>query len=197
MIAPFCAKTSGSRLRSESASRQRGPTEFAPFRVSAEAFDPIPVLEALADGGVDFVVIGGIAGGAHGSAYPTYDIDLMYARDRENLERLAAVLRELGATLRGAPPDVPFLLDAKTLEAGGNFTFATRFGPVDVFAYPSGAPPYDRVRAEALTIDVGGRAVRVASLDHLIAMKEAAARNKDKLMATEYRELADEQRGQS
>lgn len=32
----------------------------------------------------------------------------------------------------------------------------------------------------------------VASLDHLIAMKEAAGRTKDKLMATEYRMLADE-----
>jgi predicted nucleotidyltransferase len=165
--------------------------------VSAEVFDPIPVLEALADGGVDFVVIGGIAGGAHGSAYPTYDVDVMYSRDRENLERLAAVLRELGATLRNAPGDIPFLLDAKTLEAGGNFTFTTRYGPVDILAYAEGAPPYERVRAEAPTIDVGGRTVRVASLDHLIAMKEAAARNKDKLMATEYRELADEQRGQS
>jgi hypothetical protein len=103
--------------------------------VSAEVFDPIPVLEALADGGVDFVVIGGIAGGAHGSAYPTYDVDVMYSRDRENLERLAAVLRELGATLRGAPRGIPFLLDAKTLEAGGNFTFATRYGPLDIFAY--------------------------------------------------------------
>jgi hypothetical protein len=165
--------------------------------VSAESFDPIPVLEALADGGVDFVVIGGIAGGAHGSAYPTYDVDVMYARDGENLDRLAAVLRELGAKLRGAPPDVAFLLDAKTLEAGGNFTFTTRYGPLDILAYPSGAPPYERVLEEAASIDIGGRLVRVASLDHLIAMKEAAARTKDKLMATEYRELADEQRGQS
>jgi hypothetical protein len=162
--------------------------------VSAEAFDPIPIIEALADADVDFVVIGGVAGGAHGSAYPTYDLDVMYARDAPNLERLATVLSKLGATPRGAPPGVPFLLDAKTLDAGGNFTFATRFGAVDIFAHPSGAPPYERVRAEAPTIDVGGRRVRVASLDHLIAMKEAAGREKDKLMATEYRELADEHR---
>lgn len=162
--------------------------------MSAEAFDPIPVLEALADSKVDFVVIGGVAGGAHGSAYPTYDVDVMYARNRENLERLATALRDFGATLRGAPAELPFILDASTLEAGGNVTFSTRFGPVDILAYPTGAPPYERVRDEAATIDVGGRTVRVASLDHLIAMKEAAGRTKDKLMATEYRELADEQR---
>jgi predicted nucleotidyltransferase len=164
--------------------------------VSAETFDPIPVLEALADSEVDFVVIGGVAGGAHGSAYPTYDVDVMYARDPENLERLAAVLRDWDATLRGAPADLPFVPDAKTLAAGGNFTFSTRLGPVDILAYPTGAPPYERVREGAATIDIGGRTVRVASLDHLIAMKEAAGRRKDKLMATEYRELADE-RGQS
>lgn len=162
--------------------------------MSAEPYDPIPLLEALADGNVDFVLIGGLAGGAHGSAYPTYDVDVMYARERENLTRLATVLKNLGATLRGAPSDLPFLLDAKTLEAGGNFTFETRYGPLDILAYPSGAPPYERVLEDAETIDIGGRAIRVASLDHLIAMKEAAGRTKDKLMATEYRELADEQR---
>jgi hypothetical protein len=165
--------------------------------VPAEAFDPIPLLEALADGGVDFVVIGGIAGGSHGSAYPTYDVDVMYARDRENLQRLADVLQKLGATLRGAPRDVPFLLDAESLENGGNFTFETRFGPLDIFAYPSGAPAYERMRTDAGVVEIRGRQVRVASLDHLIAMKEAAGRTKDKLMATEYRELADEQRRQS
>lgn len=163
----------------------------------AEAFDPIPLIEALADAEVDFVVIGGIAGGSHGSAYPTFDVDVMYSRARENLERLAGVLRKLGATLRGAPLDVPFMLDAESLEEGGNFTFSTRFGALDILAYPSGAPAYDRVRADATVVEIGGREVRVASLDHLIAMKEAAGRTKDKLMATEYRELADEQRRQS
>jgi len=89
------------------------------------------------------------------------------------------------------------LLDAKTLANGGNFTFTTRFGPLDIFEHPLGAPAYERVRADAETIELNGRPVRVAALDHLIAMKEAAGRTKDKLMATEYRELADEQRRQS
>jgi hypothetical protein len=157
----------------------------------AENFDPLPLLEALSRGGVDFVVIGGVAGGAHGSAFGTGDLDIAYARDRTNLERLATVLAELGSTLRGAPPDLPFLLDAKTLENGANFTFLTRSGSLDILADPAGAPPYAELKARALRIAVRGVEVSVASLDHLIAMKEAAGRTKDKLMATEYRMLSD------
>lgn len=162
-----------------------------------EPFDPVPLIEALAEAGVDFVLIGGLAGTAHGSAYPTYDLDVMYGRDRDNLERLAGVLRDLGATLRGTPPDVPFQLDARTLEEGGNFTFDTRNGPLDILAYPAGAPPFSELKEASDEIELTGRRVRVASLDHLIAMKDAADRPKDQLMATEYRTLADEQRSQS
>ena len=164
---------------------------------SPSTFDPLPILRALADAKVDFVVIGGVAGGAHGSAYPTYDLDISYARDRSNLERLAATLHQIGAKLRGAPPDIPFQLDAESLDEGGNFTFQTKFGPFDILAYPGGDAPYKRLREDAKTIEIEGRQIRVASLDHLIGMKEAAARPKDKLMALEYRVLADEQRRQS
>ncbi len=164
---------------------------------AADQFDPVPLIEALSDAGVDFVLIGGLAGIAHGSAYPTYDVDVMYARDEENLERLATVLRDLGATLRGAPPDLPFQLDARALEEGGNFTFETRGGPLDILAYPAGAPPFAELKEASAEIELGGRLVRVASLDHMIAMKDAAGRPKDQLMATEYRTLADERRLQS
>ena len=164
---------------------------------AAEQFDPVPLIEALSDGGVDFVLIGGLAGIAHGSAYPTYDVDVMYARDDENLERLATVLRDLGATLRGASPDLPFQLDARAIQEGGNFTFDTRNGPLDILAYPAGAPPFAELREASDKIELGGHTVRVASLNHMIAMKDAAARPKDQLMATEYRTLADERRSQS
>lgn len=161
---------------------------------SRSRFDPIPLLAALAEADVDFVVIGGIAGGAHGSAYPTYDLDVAYGHDRENLERVTRVLRSLGAKLRGAPADVPFQLDAKTLAEGGNFTFDTDYGPLDILAYPEGSAPYDRLRADSIVIRVASHEIRVASLDHLIAMKEATGRRKDELMAMEYKTLADLQR---
>jgi hypothetical protein len=154
----------------------------------------VPILSALAEGGVDFVVVGGVAGGAHGSSYPTYDLDVAYGRDDANLDRLATVLTSLGARLRGAPADVPFILDARTLRAGANFTFATELGSFDILGDAAGAPPYERLRADAKVKRVRGLEIRFASLDHLIAMKEAAGRPKDRLMATEYRLLADELR---
>jgi len=154
-------------------------------------FDPVPVLVRFADAEIDFVVIGGVAGGAHGSAFGTEDLDVAYSRATTNLEKLAAALLDLGAKLRGAPPDVPFILDARTLSEGGNFTFDTALGNVDILAYPAGAPAYDTLRAVAKEITVEGRLVRVASLDHLIAMKEAAGRPRDLTMAAEYRTIAD------
>lgn len=141
------------------------------------------------------MLIGGLAGIARGSAYPSFDVDIAYARDRENLERLAAALNDLGARLRGAPPDVPFLLDADTLERGAHFTFTTRYGSIDILDKPDGAPPYEQLRAGAgEPQEVEGHTMRVASIDHLIAMKETSGRTKDKLMATELRVISDDLR---
>jgi len=156
--------------------------------------DPAPILEALVRHGVDFVVVGGLAGVAHGSAYNTRDVDVAYARTSENYERLEAALAELGATLRGAPEGLPFVADAATLHAGLNFTFDTEHGSLDILGEPSGAPRYDEMRSAGMDTPAWGLTVRVASLDHLIAMKEAAGRPKDLLMASEYRVISDELR---
>jgi hypothetical protein len=156
-------------------------------------FRPRPILDALIAHRVDFVVIGGIAGVLRGSSYPTYDLDVAYARNAENLERLASAFLQLRATLRGAPPDLPFTLDAKTLENGAHFTFDTPYGSVDILTDPDGAPKYDELKSAAgAPQPLEGVLVYAASLDHLIGMKEAAGRTKDKLMASEYRMLADE-----
>ncbi|HEU5062636.1 MAG TPA: hypothetical protein VFT79_05715 [Solirubrobacterales bacterium] len=153
---------------------------------------PQPLLQALARHGVDFVVVGGLAGLAHGSAYPTYDLDVAYSRDRANLQRLADALEEIGVTLRGGPVDLPFQLDAQSLVNGANFTFDTEFGSFDILGDVAGIKSYEELRLRSREELIAGVKVRVASLDHLIAMKRAANRVKDQLMVLEYVELADE-----
>src|ERR1044072_9823661 len=93
--------------------------------------------------GVDFVLIGGMAGISHGSNYPTYDLDVIYARDRDNIARLVDALLEIGGRLRGAAADLPFLLDPRTIENGSNFTFVTPHGDFDVLGHADGMPSYD------------------------------------------------------
>mgnify|MGYP001030775791 CR=1 FL=1 len=143
------------------------------------AFDPLTALRALSEADVEFVVIGGIAARLHGSPSVTSDIDVCHARDAANLERLAAALRNLHARLRGVSDDVPFLLDAKTLSIGSNFTFSTDAGDVDILALPAGTTGYDALAARATAMSLGDVTIKVCDLDDLIAMKQAAARPKD------------------
>jgi predicted nucleotidyltransferase len=151
------------------------------------------LLQALDRHGVEFIVIGGVAGLAHGSSYPTFDLDVIYARDASNLERLAAALAEIGVSLRGAPADLPFTPDARTLENGANFTFDTEWGSFDILA-DAGMRDYEAMRSDARVDAIEGVTVRIVSLDDLIAMKRAANRPKDKLMVEEYIVIADEQK---
>ena len=153
---------------------------------------PEPLLRALDRQGVDFVLVGGLAGLAHGSSYPTYDLDVAYSRDRQNLRRLVEALRQIGVTLRGAPADLPFQLEAETLVNGANFTFETDFGSFDILGDIAGVRNYEELRRDSKVEEVFGMEIRIASLDHLIAMKRAANRAKDQLMVMEYVELADE-----
>ena len=152
------------------------------------------LLAPLVRRGVDFVLVGGMAGISHGSNYPSYDLDVVYARDRENVARLVDALEEIGVHLRGAPADLPFLLEAKTIENGSNFTFVTPYGDFDILGHADGMPAYDELKAAAPVREILGLGVRIASIDHLIAMKRAANRPKDKLMVEEYIVIADEQR---
>jgi hypothetical protein len=152
-----------------------------------------PLLQALNGAAVDFVVIGGLAGMAHGSSYPSFDLDIAYARDRPNLERLAWVLAGLDVGLTNAPPDLPFAPDAQTLENGANFTFDTKHGRFDILGHLPGIRDYSDLRAHAVVAPIEGVEVPIASIDHLIAMKRASNRAKDQRMLEDYIVIADEQ----
>src|SRR5262249_23042859 len=83
------------------------------------------VLSALADAGVNFIVVGAYAAYAHGGSQLTRDLDICYERTPENLRRLASALLSMHPRLRGVPDDTPFTLDARTLAQGMNFTLQT------------------------------------------------------------------------
>lgn len=160
--------------------------------MSPGAFDPERILRTLAEHRVRYVVIGGLAGRLWGSPTITNDLDLCYARDRSNLERLAAALQALRARLRGVDPEVPFLLNAETLERGDHFTFSTTAGNLDILGYPAGSGGFDDLLTTATRMQLAGQRVAVADLDDLIAMKRAADRPKDRVEVEILTALRDE-----
>lgn len=162
---------------------------------ASTVFYPEAALEVLARNEVRFVIIGGLAANVRGSPSATYDLDICYARDDDNLERLAAALVELRARLRGAPEDIPFLLDASTLKAGDHFTFLTTAGSLDCLGTPAGTDGYQDLIKRATPEQLVGYTIWVVSLDDLIKMKQAAGRRKDLIELEVLGALKDEIEG--
>lgn len=140
---------------------------------------PTALVARLADAGVDFVAIGGIAVVAHGHVRTTVDLDITYATEQPNLDALGRALVELDARLRGVAEIVPFIPDGRTLRGAELLTLETAKGALDLLADPPGAPPYSELKQRAEVIDVDGRDVAIAAFEDLVAMKRAAGRPRD------------------
>jgi len=146
---------------------------------SVPDLDPEPLLRHLAQAGVDFLVIGGVAVAAQGYGRSTKDLDIVYATNAANLERLGNVLVALGARLRGIEEDVPFVPDARTLKRTSILTLDTPLGGIDLLVDPDGADRYEAMRERALVVELGGVEFRVVSVEDLLSMKRAAGRPQD------------------
>jgi hypothetical protein len=129
---------------------------------------------------VEFLVIGGQAESLMGSPRATYDTDLCYRRTTQNLMRLAAALRELKPTLRGAPPDLPIVIDERALVLGSNYTFDTAHGKLDLLGWVEPIGDFDAIAKRAETYPFEGGQVNTISLDDLIRVKQHIGRTKDR-----------------
>ena len=147
------------------------------------------LVEALSGGRVDYIVIGGVAMVLHGSARTTRDLDICYERIPANLQALAAALAPFQPRLRGAPADLPFRLDARTLRSGLNFTLSTDLGDIDLLGEVTGVGAYRELIHEAVWMDLYGQRVAVMGLGSLERAKRSAGRLKDLADLAEIEEI--------
>ena len=142
-------------------------------------------LKLLAEFKVDCVIVGGVAAWARGSSQATFDVDVCYSRDPANLTKLIRGLRSVKATLRGAPDNIPFILDEETLRRGLNFTFQTEVGDIDLLGEVKGVGAYRECLQASEELEIFGHTFCVLSLEKLIDSKRAAGRPKDLLVLRE------------
>lgn len=150
------------------------------------------LLTALDEAGVEFILIGGFAATAHGSAAVTVDLDVVYARTPENIIRLTRALEPLDPYLRGAPPGLPFRFDVATVERGLNFTLRTTAGDLDALGEATGGGTFEALLPHSERRKVFGREILIVDLEMLIRLKRAAGRPKDLERIAELEAIVEE-----
>jgi predicted nucleotidyltransferase len=133
----------------------------------------------LVNSSVEFIIVGGAAATAHGSARLTEDLDIVYRRSEENVLRLVRALMPYEPYLRGAPPGLPFSWDERTVWSGLNFTLITTLGALDLLGDIAGGGDYGRLLPHSIRLRLYGVECFCLGLEHLIHVKRAAGRPKD------------------
>lgn len=153
--------------------------------------DPERILTVLAAHGVRYVLIGALAARLQGFPRVTADADITPSDDAENLERLAAALRELEARVytEGVPEGLAFDCTAETLGRAETWNLVTSAGRLDVAFVPAGTDGYRDLAEGAVRFEVFGVELLAAGLKDIIRSKEAADRPHDRQDVIILREM--------
>jgi hypothetical protein len=153
--------------------------------------DPEHLITTLARHHVRYVLIGAVAARLQGFPRATADADITPAADGDNLERLAAALRELNARVytESVPDGLPFDCTAASLHRASLWNLVTDAGRLGVAFTPSGTDGYDDLMRDAVRFEVFGQTLMAASLTDIIRSKEAAGRPQDRQDVVVLREM--------
>src|SRR5579864_8454754 len=126
--------------------------------------EPGRLLRALNQAQARFAIVGGAAMVMHGSAYVTDDLDIVYARDPDNVKRLIAAIAPFVPRLRTSEGPIDFKFDERTIKNGMNFTLVTALGNLDLLGEISGIGNFDAVIKNTTRLKVGHDVFEVLTL---------------------------------
>jgi predicted nucleotidyltransferase len=149
------------------------------------------LLSGLTDAGVEFVVVGGVAGAVHGSPFVTNDLDICYDTARGILTRISRLLSRWKAYPRGWEPGLPFVADVRALTTTPVLTLRTTEGELDLLDRVDGVGAYREVFESSEEITAFAIRFRVLTLDALIRARRASGRPKDLAQIPTLEALAD------
>jgi predicted nucleotidyltransferase len=130
-------------------------------------------LVLLADGGVDFVIVGAYALAFHGAPRASGDIDLFVSPTPANAQRVFDALVRFGAPLESAG-----VTSADFTQPGAVYQIGLPPRRIDVLTEISGLT-FDEAWASRITAEIDGRTVSFIGREALLKNKEASGRPKD------------------
>jgi hypothetical protein len=142
--------------------------------------DVISLLDRLTKAGVDFVIVGGFAGSAHGCTLFTQDVDICLDFSPANLLTLQKAIHDLHPVHRMTPARQKLELTEKTCGQFKNLYLDTDMGRLDCLSQIKGVGDYRKVKEASEIIETGGVRLRVLTLDALIDSKRAMNRPRDR-----------------
>jgi hypothetical protein len=145
------------------------------------------LLATLRRNGVRFVLVGGVAAVVEGAPVSTFDVDIVHARDPENVARLLEALSELEARYR-VRPELRRKPTAELLTGEGHHLLTTRYGPLDVLGVIGKERDFESLIGNARRRKLGAFFMWVLDLEMQIAVKEELGFAKDRAMLPLLRE---------
>lgn len=136
------------------------------------------VLALLARHGVDDIIVGMVSAVLQGAPATTFDLDVVYDRAPDNVDRVLAALNELDAFLR-IQNGQKLRVDGTHLRSAGHKLLRTRYGRLDLLGAIGDGEGYRELLPQTVMFDIDDLSLRVLRLDKYIALKESLGRPKD------------------
>jgi hypothetical protein len=140
------------------------------------------ILQALVNGKVEFILVGGMAAVAQGAPLNTFDVDIVFAQDPENISRILTVLESLDAIFR-IQPSRRLRPNISHLAGNGHINLQTRYGPLDLLTNIGENLHYPDLTQHSRPMRITeGITIQVLNLKTLIELKEQLNGEKDRAM---------------
>lgn len=140
---------------------------------------------------IEFILVGGAAAVAHGSPTSTRDYDVVHGRSATNVERLIALVAELGAYFRTDLSGRHIVPGAEHFAGHGQILLTTSLGPLDFLCQLHDGRGFEELLPHSIVLDADGLDLRVLDLPTLIEVKTAAGRPKDRIVVAELLAILD------
>jgi predicted nucleotidyltransferase len=137
------------------------------------------LLMRLKDGGLEFVVIGGVCVVYHGVPVATFDLDICCPFGEANVRRIESAVKDLNPVHRLTANRLPLEQTRSSFASLKNLYLQTDLGKLDCLSEVAGIGNYQEVLKQSISHSMSFGEFRMLNLDALIAAKSAAGREKD------------------